>query len=458
MNRRTDDVDELLGLAREAVHDEEFAAALSYLREAHSIAPLRQDVRRLLATILEEASVEDAPLPSYPDPDEETATEEYQEEEALADPETGEDLEESDEAEMPETAAQIFSPAPVRRDFRAAALCGRDAPRTPLEIHEPMAVAVEPQAEPVHVEETRTEGRSFFKPFTIKLVHKTQPPSPEPAAPVRERINPIVEQPERKSRSGRTVKQPVIEEPMNDPDAADAIALHQSRMIAQAVAYGMMIGFLGLSSGFSYYKFYHVPSPPKPTVVAVPKETAKASKSESSSRTQDEIIRLARDYISRDRLNDAIALLEPAAKPGSPVQQRDQVIGLLASAYDARGTKLLETNQMEESISFYKKAQELMPTKADYAVHLGNAYFYCGTLLGGDKAQKYLEDAAAVLTRAIELDGNNVLAYQRLATVYESLKRTPQARAAWIKIREIAPKSSEAEIAEQRLQTLTMAK
>jgi tetratricopeptide (TPR) repeat protein len=528
MNRRSDDVESLLALAREAVHDEEYADAVMHLRQAHSLAPLRQDIRQLLATILENTSVEAMPPPE-PEPFAATREpDEYEEEEeAVALP-----------VQPPHVhVAEERAPA-SRPDFRASALMGRtSASRRAIddvdeaEVAEDPADADEcprperfaarpfvdglrarmfprtkPELAPAVLREARADEEyevpeededyddaprpGLLRSFAIRISRRREEASAAAAgAPhrvtrsaaalqdeddgtfrlyselaarnpkredKRDEEMPAPAQPARRSRKSL---------PPEDEEPADEPLFVTHRLAAQAIAYLLILSFFGVSSGVSYVKFFRPeqlsmaeqPSKAEKQALAkVDKATGAKTGTSKSSKTDEEVLRLGGEYIERGRIDDAIAMLEGALRSAGSVQQ-GKITELLASAYDTKGTKLLESNDLEKSAEFYQKARDLKPTRADYSVHLGNAYWYCGTLLAQNKSAGYLQKAADALTRAIELDRKNVLAYQRLATVYESLKQNKQAREAWVKIREIAPQSSEAELAQERLKTLSMA-
>jgi tetratricopeptide (TPR) repeat protein len=170
------------------------------------------------------------------------------------------------------------------------------------------------------------------------------------------------------------------------------------------------------------------------------------------------VLRLADDYLARGRVDDAIDLLSSRLRSGKRTGPNNRHATILAKAHNAKGTQLLERNRLVESVDQYQKAVELDPRNALYVLHLGNAYFYCATMLEIKSSPKYYTKAIECLNRTIELDRKNVQAYQLLATIYEGLEKTSQARAALIRIREIAPSSHEARQAEQRLKTLSMAK
>src|SRR5690606_33806695 len=63
MNRPTDELENLLSMADDAMADNDFDTAVGILREANSIAPLRRDIRNRLAVALERAP---GPIKSKP--------------------------------------------------------------------------------------------------------------------------------------------------------------------------------------------------------------------------------------------------------------------------------------------------------------------------------------------------------------------------------------------------------
>ncbi|MBX7247253.1 MAG: hypothetical protein K1X53_17285 [Candidatus Sumerlaeaceae bacterium] len=231
-----------------------------------------------------------------------------------------------------------------------------------------------------------------------------------------------------------------------------------SRLIGNVAIFGFIFLFVASASGLSYYKFFQKAGAGQ--IASTAKDSGAGIQSSSkvtSSRTDDEMLKLAQQYVTRGRFDDAISMLSKASAQEQAGEIKEKTQALLVKAYDAKGTQYLKDSKLADAAAAYEKAANLQPESADIALRLGNAYYYCGMMLDQSKSEQYFEKSLASLNKTLELDRNNLQAYERMATVYEGLRQNAQARAAWNKVIQIAPTSAAAQTAGERIKTLSMA-
>lgn len=497
MNRRSDEVEELLDHARECVHREEFSRALSHLRRASALAPLRQDIKEILAALLEEVSSgPDEPVVYSEvrrvEPEEasprlafEGAVSYHQDRPRRAlqpqvDPDDDTAADEGDEEELAEPVAKQERWLPFFRQGHAEA-----------EAEPPPAIQASREEAPVRFAKGRAPaGPGFLQGLMERFTSLTERQDDDeepliPAAPVvrrRPRVPtpPVATaSPEREevtsfslfpdnTRPEKPAPRPSrasLESPVRE--AAPSIGLQLQEAFGELVfgrktwaplaIYGCIFVWICLSGSISYYQYFRTSKAASNSVASA--EAVKAEESvlpekeaSKTSRADEEIVKLGQHYIVQKRFDDAITLLAPAAEKSDSLPA---IKKQLAAAYDGKGTFLLENNKVKESAEMYKKATDTDSQNPDYKVRLGNAYFYCASMLGKDSAPDYYKKAVVTLKRAIEADKRNLAAYQRLASVYEQMEQVAQAKAAYGQIIKLAPRSTEAEEAGQRLKTLT---
>ena len=466
MNRRNDPVEELVDGAREAVHDENYEHAISLLREANRLAPMRQDIRQFLAAILEGTSAESETPMNLREPAAVRANETAPAPAAFR-PERGMALNAKLRfSDSPGNASgeEDSTPFPTRRVDSLKASRSPDADEE--------ASRAEPSADSDGVlkfslarrlaqaqEIPAQSGAHAAEPFVPYsemrgLADPSVCDAAGESATIRDR--------RKRGRPG-TASEETGERAPVDGDGAGSRLLRfpppSARFVAFASVYTCIALFVVAASVVTHRRFFRTAGHHQATTAASPSTTHRSEKPQSaaSDRTEEEIIRLAGDYFQNERFDDCIALLSRAVKSGGPTATTQRMSGLLASAYEARGTRQLLANQIAESAKSYEKAVDLSPENPDYALRLGNAYFYCATSLGNSTAKSYYNKSLKMLTHTVELDPRNVQAYELLASVYVGLEKTSQAQAALVKIVEIAPSSDEAELARRKLKTLTMA-
>ena len=236
------------------------------------------------------------------------------------------------------------------------------------------------------------------------------------------------------------------------------------RTAAWSVLFSGMVVFTLMASTVSYVQFFRAEDAPSA------RRTAQTTPSADGLTAEDERKMVqANDFITGDKWDSAIELLNPLVKPDAPKPLLEKATDLLALAHFRKGEALLrntagsqlampsEQQKLLDSVSNYRRAAELAPRKSLYQLHLGNSLYYAGTLLSGDKATGHLEEALSAVKKAIELDGKDPVAVETLAQIYERMEDKDQARAAWMRFREIAPTKDDARKAAERLSQLSMA-
>ena len=536
MSYDTGRVDKLLELAQRAVQKDDYSRALAILREASSLAPLRQDIRAMMAALLEETAFAS----------EEPVRIRVEREEA-APPDSGEQahapgrarrvLVAGDEESPPHAGARQAQtarekpwrgvaelPQPQVREIRAEEVGWHDNPVVFTEVDDgdddappampERAVRIraverprEPRPEPRRTIDPPDSAPAERPPRTARMKPHSRAPRPrveqdddadiqsetlisrlkravapddpdsddnpaeEANAELRRRRDQRAAA-ERRAKAAMREQEQLLEDEENEYAYEDRPVL--GRFSRQSVAYAGVFSFIFLfvlvSSSLSYVKFFRQPGAAGAAKASTALPAAMQAAQLSS---QDEgIIRLAEDYIKRERYDSAIELLAPKAgsDKGKPIHEPARI--LLASALFKKGAVMLRNTQenggkvtaaseqkkLLASVDNYRKAAELVPDNAEYQLHLGNALFYCGTRLDDERTHSNLEDALSSINKAIELDRSDVRSYETLAWIYESLDKTAQARAAWTKFREMAPTKDDAQKASERLQNLSMAK
>lgn len=510
MNRRNEDVEDLLESAQASLESGDYDRAVRFAREACALAPLRPDLRQFLADILAEAparsqepliyrephSVEVCDSDSDYDEDDETPAEELRripDDEWKAprmvrpDPDTdavphGKWALELDEEEEEEDEDD-YDPPMLDRD----PLAGMHVPlpKGPSLIDRVLdRVSVftkdmddSPEAGPPPImaaDKGKTSSTARPQPVAPQRIEPMRFPPPSPKEEKQEDgtfvlYSDMKDRPgadtEDGASSGTKSRRPRKQNPdalfgPSEPappgyiERAVEKCLHMNSSVA---VYGFIAMFLMVSSAFTYTKFFHN-GKPSATLVSSTSHPTKPAETPSTppSLTDEETITMGRDYLKQSRYKDAVDLLAPLAAKADGTR-KDEAVALLAQAHCGKGKQLLEQNKLNESIANYAKAVDLSPKNAGYLVLLGNAYYYRGTVKDDPTALSYLQKAKDPLKKAIELDQKNRLAYERLISVYKVLNETDLQRATESKYIKIIPKSSEATVAGQEPKALSMA-
>lgn len=414
MNQRVDDADAMMEYARECVERQDYPKALSFVRRAYAAAPLRQDVRDLLAVVSEHTSETDETIP-----------------ESKPGGSTPRQTRRAQKEELPPRRSLLD----LLRDSFAA---------------DPEEEEMEEEAQPVRVRMDRSHNDS------------PGPESPAPSQPAGTQEGSIADRLIRKRREkfGPRTK-------TDSPEKENEYWNPSPQFVAQLLAYSCILLFILTASGFSYAKFFYGN---KSGTNEIAGKQPSDNPVRTSSQAVEETIKTAASYAENQRYDDAVAVLSEALQGCDSIKIQTRLRAELASVYDTRGTALLtsydaknacdqENDKIFQSIESYKKAAEMAPKNAKYSLHLGNAYYYGGECLGNTRAGEFYEKALGALNKSLQLDRDSIAALHRMATVCEKLEKNTDACAAWTRIVKMAPPTSnEAEDAQKHLRTLSMAK
>jgi hypothetical protein len=484
MNTVSNRADELLELARDAVQREDFGCAVDLLRKASNLAPMRQDIREILAAILTESPPKALPVsrkreftPARNSIDEIADNGNVREPFVSMFTGGGEARRRKQEARdvpgFPMSTPDEESTTLVRRTEQPSHPSSKSKSFEQLAGNEVEHLETsrfkcpstrKPEASDLREQRENDGGSSIaserpFQPESGSVFHFNLPRKESKAFKravfAEEAVPESIPTRRRKHRLSETDREFVDEStpPNETPETLSSWRHSMSpRLVAYGMVYGAMLFFTALASSVTYYKFFHKPTQKAVLADSAPlRDSGFQTKLETATPTQEEILRLSTDYVLRKRFDDAIGLLTPVLAKGDATAIRDRIVEQLATSHDGRGTALLETNKLPEAVKSYGKAVELAPRKVDYLLHLANAHYYCGKLLGPQTAKEHYSQALAGVGKAIELDRNSVVAYGLQANVLEELEKAPEAEAALVKIIEIAPASVEAQAARDRL-------
>ncbi len=502
MSTENERVEKLMEMAHRAVKKDDYGRALTILREAASLAPLRQDIRDMMSMLLEETHsgsgelirVRDSREPAAAAPNSEPPARPSRSHAPADFAQSGRTPRPSDRFEWgppPQRARAAETRNTPNSDIQWPGVETFFGPPDPPETARPrrrVEMEEEPQAapparvprprpsEPQPLRDRNLDLASKLaevgeeeeeRPAVVRLRRTTPPPAVEPVCGAEEDEPPV---PVRRRRP-----RPAAVEEDEEEDFApqgwitSRFSRLQSRTVAYASVFAAIVCFVGAASVMSYARFFRAERSPV-SGIASAQSAGEASPARISEK-DEQILRLGEDYLNRERFDSAIDLLAPVVgKKDSPIH--DTATNLLASAHFKKGANLLrhtqenagrvtapgEQKKLLDSVANYRRAAELAPENAEYQLHLGNALFYCGTRLGGDKAAGYLDDALAAVTKSIELDRSDARSQETLAWIYESMDKTTQARSAWTKFREMAPTKDDAQKATERLASLSMQK
>lgn len=139
----------------------------------------------------------------------------------------------------------------------------------------------------------------------------------------------------------------------------------------------------------------------------------------------------ARAALSQGKLDEAAKLFPEGATSADAAELRTD----LAAALDRKGTEALEASNFEKAVGYHQKAVKVSGERGTrFLYHLGNALLYAARDAKGEKAARpKLESAADALQRCVKADPSHDLAWAALGDALTKLDRTTDAAAAYRK-------------------------
>ncbi len=472
MNRPTIDVDDLLEMANEAIAEGDFVQAVTILRKATTVAPLRKDIRNRLAIALEgtpvprkgsqrrDSSMEVEHAPShyetsvavYPSPE---AIDEVGSREAISliakkafDAAAGQTaragvatrnltnllhqgIQTWKSSLNDVTTAQPTAPRTDKLDFNPglrvsdATQAGVFGPETDLESYlnranpgENLQVA---GSATIEIE----DDDNFASEGAIRLTRPTTTASKKSAA-------------KGKASARNTDVEDVL------AAGIDGFIEVLRRANKQKILFGIV--YVALGALFSYACFDV--SKKFPAVDTIPGSQVQTASlgtlNLSEATTNGEAISSAKRLAAEGNAADAINILKSQLESGSLLKNRDQIRIELATILNKQAEKHLTNNRLRDSVAMYREALQILPADAALQLRLANALYYMGTLGDLDETGKStaLSDAEKTLKSLASKAGDNLQTHRLLGLVHEAQGDKSQAKAAWQKVSALAPSSS----------------
>lgn len=454
MNENETKIEKLLALADHAEQEGDLETALQLIAKASQLAPFRSDLRERHASLLEKRTVQDpfksqtaahaefgAPFresSSFPDAERTVPTNErYISSESFGENDNGD--------AGREVSAHTFRPIYTVEDEKPRMAAPKNASRNAQPGHPAASTSAESWA--AETSKSIGETKNPEKTASRNRARRRQISDVEPEADLLSGI---------KESGRRFFSRRVF--PSLSYEAKAAIAVYT------------VVALFVLTSSITTYRRFFREQPINKSLAAVatsPGETStqvansKESRSEKLANNSEalQLLKLAKDYIRQKRYEDATTLLAGQLEKISDPTLRQTFEEELARAYDLLGTSLLEKNRLVQSVAAYEKATKLAPSSTVYLLHLANAHYYCGILLGSGEAKKYLELAENEVAKVLERDPRNLDAYQLQASVRERTANIKGAVDALSKIVELAPPASqEAKLAREKMNQLSLAR
>jgi hypothetical protein len=469
MSHAPADVEEFLGLACQAVDRQDYTRAIAYVRRAYELAPMRQDIKEMLASLLVISS----------ETTDERVT--YHEGRNAASACPDEDL---DDPASPEPSSLGQTSSFGVGEFLRTGSNLRSAtvfPDHDDDLDPIGATTEEPNDFAAQVALRIREGRSL-----TAAGQRCDAPGKAPAgrhvarvlpSPAHGEANPVPESrppaAEPRAEDPADAPLPPRKQTRKPPAESEALDLDTGakvrhvgprlpgRYFASVFVYSFIVLFVAAAGAVSHFRLIRGHATDRVsaqgTAQAVP---TNGQPRRSSKGTEQEILRLAEDYLRSKRFDDAITLLAPSGNLGIEATLGPAARQVLARAYEGKATELLQKNLVEASVPYYRKAADLNPESANAKLLLGNALYFCGLAYdrNSKEAKRFFADSLQAVNESLELDRGNLQAYERLASVYEALQQNAQARAALDKIVQIAPASPAASRAQDQIRALSMSK
>lgn len=500
MNRPTDELENLLSMADEAMADGDFESAVGILREATSIAPLRRDVRNKLALALERAPAgshgnhastrsHHAPEPSpveepqhAPEPQElpsfSTAS--------VAFEDFDDDDGEVDEDYLPSVTVPVASgPGGVeqisdvaRKAFKVAAGTTSRAGVATRNLTNLLQTGIQSwksslvdQVQAARASENAVRqdqgaaavaGASpeagLFKadkdldaylnqPLSATVSsfqrHHAEETEADPA-PETDKVTRSAPVSRKASRAGSTKKSTSRPNDVEDVLAAgiggliEVVARTDKKKFVYAGVYMLMGGLFAFACFDSTRKFPGVQAVP-----AVRSVEAASMNALDFSVSSGNVIEEARQLAQMGKPTQAINLLKNGLVTGQH-SSADKIRIELAAQLNTLAEAKLRNNQLTESADLYRNAVIVLPNDQALSLRLANALYYQGVMgkTSADEREAALKEGLEIVQGLASKGSDNVQVYRVLALLHEATGSKNQAKASWQKVKAMAPENS----------------
>lgn len=500
MNRPTDELENLLSCADEAMAEGDFSEAVVILRQAARVAPLRRDVKTRLALALDGAPaqprsqkqrepqrrdalmnfVESTPEPSLlgaaPEsdfPDDSISTDQITETarkafRAAADTTARATVAGRKLTNLLQNGIQGWksslmggneaatAASAVREEDPGASTNSAEAGifLTDAELDSFIAVAPAaarsaalmspaPEAEPP-VLEIASSYSTYTPPASEPLAAETDSlPEAEEAAPP---AAPIIKAAPASKRTGRAPARKHASRPSDVEDVlaaglgsfVEAILRADKKKIAYACTYAGMAALLAFACFDASRKFPGVQAVSGAPAVA----TASLGSLDLSSVTTTPVIE-ARNLAAAGKHAEAITLLKNKLLDGTVRPANDPIRIELATQLNAAAEEKLRGNFLKESVNLYREAVGVMPGDSGLSLRLANSLYYLATM-GNAAAEKKtsIKDGLEILDELVARGNGNLQVYRLRALFQEANGDKSKAVASWQKVKSMAAENS----------------
>ncbi len=474
MNHPTDELENLLSCAEEAMADEDYDQAVIILRQASHVAPLRRDVRNMLAMALQGAPASTprkkkkavAPVAT-------PAPVVYFEPSEYPDDHEPDDFY-GDEPDNRYSAQQISEV--TQSAFRAAAdTTARVGAQTGSAISSLLQTGIKNwkssfsqlsslRKPAPQVDSGATVGSAEAQLFThSRDIEEIMGPAPEASSvqmyrPLQE--EPVVadEEPEvervvqpaktaRKEARSSSLKPKSKSRPtdMEDVLAAgfgsliEAAGNADKKKIGYAGIYLMLAVLFGYACFDAAKKFPEVETVPGMGSVASASIGALDLSAVSTSPVAE-----ARRLAGSGQAEAAVNLLKANLLDGKMHPANDPIRIELATQLNAIAEDKLRKSELKESVIHYREAVGVMPDDSGLALRLANSIYYYVTMgsLNSNEKSAVIKEGLGILDKLVARGSDNVQVYRLRALLQDTGGQTSQAKASWQKVKALAPENT----------------
>lgn len=451
MNRPTIDVEELLEMADEALAAGDTQGAISILRKAVNVAPLRKDVRNQLAMVLEGTPVKrraraTAPVQEYVPAAGVTGTG-HELESDYAGSVDFEEIEEAPRVSIEDVARRAFASASEKTQRAGEATrrlsnllqngfsnltsfrFAREAAveRTPASVVDDVSAQEQ-------VFQPESELQSFFdRTVEDETFDEAESDGAEPEMERLVRPAPVSRKSASTTKSAKKSSGRATD--VEDVLAAgvggfiEAISRVEKSRFVYAFVYTVLIGFFGYACFDVSKKFPAGTGSGQLAAASLAFDGAVVQQPELDIvKLRAEVAKLkdAREYQQADdMLKNEIEALKSQLVSGKILTSRDVTRRNLIELLDMQGEVRLTASQFGGSVASYEEALKVMPDNSMIQLHLANALFYQGTqgTLNDEVRRESLSKADSLLTGLRVKDAGNASVNQLQELVREKRKQ-----------------------------------